>query len=97
MAYALEYEVPADAAFYRRVREGIGDERPAGLIAHVVTGTGRGLRHFGVWQSKGDWERFRDERVEPALAQAFADAGVPHRPPAPATTELEVVDYLVGG
>lgn len=97
MPYALEYEVPADAAFYNRVKEGVGEERPHGLLAHIVTETPRGLRHLGVWDTKQDWDRFREERVEPALEKALAEVGRPGRPPQPPTQELRVVDVILGG
>ncbi|MGH3045182.1 MAG: hypothetical protein ACRDM2_10660 [Gaiellaceae bacterium] len=48
MSYALLYDVPADEQMYRQVRVAIGDERPEGLVAHLVVQTDNGLRHIGV-------------------------------------------------
>ncbi len=95
MAYAFQYDVPADEQFYRRVVAEIGDEQPEGLVALLVVKRERGLRHIQVWGSKGDWERFRDERLDPALDKVFAAAGVATRPPRPQEQEIELVDARV--
>lgn len=92
MSYVLQYEVPADEQLYRRVRAEIGDEQPKGLVVHMVLKGERGLRHIGVWESREDWERFRDERVGPAVGRAFAAAGLQQQPPRPAEQELQLVD-----
>ncbi len=96
MPYAIQYDVPADEEFYRRVAAEIGAEQPKGLVAHLVVKREGGLRHIGVWDSKEDWERFRSERVGPALEKVFAAVGVANVPPRPAEQELELVDALVG-
>ena len=36
MSYAMLYDVPADAAMYRQVNAAIGDEKPKGLVVHLV-------------------------------------------------------------
>ena len=96
MPYAFQYDVPADKEFYRRVAAEIGDEHPKGVVAHVVVKCDGGLRHIGVWESKEDWERFRAERVTPALERVFAAVGVTHAPPPPPEQELELVDAVLG-
>ncbi len=97
MAYALQYDVPADEQLYRRVAAEIGEEQPKGLVAHVVVKRDGGLRHIEVGDSKEEWERFRTERVEPALDKVFAAAGFAHCPPAPPVQEMDLVDVRVGG
>ncbi len=97
MPYAFQYEVPADEEFYRRVAAEIGSDQPKGLVAHLVVKGDRGLRHIGVWESKEDWERFRSQRVDPALEKVFAASGVTDLPPRPPEEELDLVDALVGG
>ncbi len=96
MPYAVQYDVPSDPEFYRRVAAEIGEEQPSGLVTHLVVKCDAGLRHIGVWESKEDWERFRSERVGPALEKVFAAAGVTNLPPRPAEQELDLVDALVG-
>jgi hypothetical protein len=95
MAYAFQYDVPADAQFYRRVAAEIGDERPKGVVAHLVVKCDGGLRHIGVWESKEDWERFRSERLIPALGRVFAAVGVRNVPPPPPEQELDLVDIVL--
>ncbi len=96
MTYACHYDVPAGPELYRQVRAAMGDEPVEGLVVHLVTNNdGGGLRHFSVWESQGDWERFRQNRVEPAVQQVFTAAGRP-APPRPVETEMEVVDLQVG-
>lgn len=96
MSYACTYEVPADAELYARVKEGIGDEPPKGLVLHLVVRSDAGLRHTSVWESQADWERFRDERVQPAVAKVLTAAGLAQLPPAPVEQELHVVDVVTG-
>ena len=96
MSYMLQYEVPANEQFYRRVRAQIGEEQPKGLIVHMVVKQEGGLRHIGLWESKEDWERFRQERVEPALGRVFEAAGVSPRPPRPDESEMDLVDVWMG-
>lgn len=92
MTYAVEYEVPGNEEIYRRVKAGIGDEAPEGLIVHVVVKSTLGLKHLEVWESRQLWESFRDERVRPAVAAVLSELGVSEPPPAPAENELDVVD-----
>ena len=96
MSYACVYDVPADEGFYRRVMAEIGDDQPKGLVVHLVLKRDHGLRHIEVWDSKDDWESFRQERVDPALEKVFAAAGFAERPPRPVEQEMEVVDIRTG-
>jgi hypothetical protein len=95
--FATSYEVPADEHMYRRVKSEIGDERIAGLVVHLVVKSDHGVRHIGVWESQADWERFRNERVRPAVGKVLAAAGLPSPPPLPQEQELQVVDVMTGG
>jgi hypothetical protein len=96
MSYALLYDVPADEQMYRQVKAAIGDEQPKGLVVHVVVQTDGGLRHIGVWDSKEDWQRFHDERVEPAVHTVLTGLGFTELPPDPPVQELRLVDVWVG-
>jgi hypothetical protein len=96
MPYAYHYDVPADADMYRRVAAEIGDVSPAGLICHLVVEHDGGLRHFGVWETKEQWEHFRDEHVQPAVGRVLAAAGIPASPPPPVEQEMAVVDVITG-
>jgi hypothetical protein len=96
MSYGLLYDVPADAEMYRQVRAALGDEQPKGLVAHLVIEAEIGLRHIGVWDSQEDWQRFHDERVEPAVRAVLTAAGFTEMPPDPPVQELKVVDVWIG-
>jgi hypothetical protein len=96
MSHAFSYEVPASEQMYRQVKEAIGDGQPKGLIVHLVVRVDGGLRHIEVWESKDDWGRFHDERVEPAVHQVLTAAGFTEMPPDPPVEELALVDVWIG-
>jgi hypothetical protein len=56
MTYAFTYDVPISAEIYARIKDGLGPEQPAGLIAHLAWRTDTGLRYVDVWRSKDDHE-----------------------------------------
>jgi hypothetical protein len=97
MPYACSYDVPADEATYRRIRSEIGDVQPAGLIAHLVVTSEVGLRHFQVWETKEDWERFRDGAVLPAVGNVLTAMGFEQLPPPAVEEEMNVIDVSIGG
>jgi hypothetical protein len=59
----------------------------------LVVKSDGGLRHIDVWESRRDWERYRDERVGPAVGKVLATAG---DRPEPVERPLEVVDVITG-
>jgi hypothetical protein len=73
--YAFTQDVPIPWPIYEQIREELGLEPPAGLIAHLVLQTETGLRYVDVWESKQHCEAFMDARVHPALDRVFARAG----------------------
>ena len=84
MTYAFTQDVPIDAAFYKRIRDGLGDAPPAGLIIHLAVDKPEGgLRYYDVWETEADFERFAEERlhpvVHPLLKEIFGD-DVPNEP-----------------
>jgi hypothetical protein len=97
MTYALMYDVPADEQMYHRVKTAIGDQPADGLVARLVLKTDSGLRHIGVWESRQDWQRYRDERIDPALHTVLSEAGFTEMPPPPPIEELALVDVAIGG
>lgn len=96
MSYAFFYDVPGDEHIYGRVKAEIGEEQPKGLLVQLVAkrAEGGGLRHFNVWESKEDWERFREERVDPAVANVLATLGVMEAPPPPSVEEMDLIDVI---
>ncbi|HEX2236595.1 MAG TPA: hypothetical protein VHK89_09995 [Actinomycetota bacterium] len=91
MPYAFFYDVPGDERIYRRVRSEIGEDRPEGLLLHLVVKRADGLRHINVWQTQQQWERYQRERVLPAVDRVLARNGIAPPPP-PATEEMDLVD-----
>jgi hypothetical protein len=91
MTYAFSYDVPIDAEIYARIKEGLGTERPAGLIAHLAWRTESGLRYVDVWQSRDGYEAFAKDRLHPVVHPILRDM-LGFMPPEPAHTELDVID-----
>ena len=92
MVYAFTQDVPIDAAFYRRITDGIGDERPVGLISHVaVERPEGGLRYIDIWESEADWDRFADERLHPVVHALLGEIFGDQLPDEPERSTLAVV------
>jgi hypothetical protein len=91
MPYACAYEVPGGEEMYRRVKSEIGPTPPDGLVVQLVVKNRRGLRHIQVWDSKDQWEQFRDGKVRPAVNRILATMGIPE-PPTPVEETMQVVD-----
>ncbi len=91
IAMVQEFEVEEDdrsTENYDGVKERLNVEAdpPAGLIVHTAGFTGRGtFRIFDVWESEQDWQRFREERLMPAV-QPVVEGGA--TPPTEYTYEL---------
>jgi hypothetical protein len=52
------------------------------------------LRYIDVWDTEADWERFRDERVNPAVLKMMAAHGI--TPPPLQMQAVDVVHAWVG-
>jgi hypothetical protein len=76
MTYGFIQDVPATLEMYDQIRDGIGDETPPGLISHVAIEREGGLRYVDVWETEEDWERFRQERLEPVVGKVLAAHGL---------------------
>ena len=96
MTYAFIRDVPIDETQYAEVRAAIGDDTPKGLIAHLVIRQDTGLRYIDVWDTEADWERFRDERVNPVVTKMMVAHGItPPATPLPLQT-IDVIHAWVG-
>jgi hypothetical protein len=96
MAYGFVQDVPANAEIYGLIKEKLGDVTPAGLVAHVVIEREGGLRYVDVWETEAAWNTFRDERVEPVVAEVLAGLGIPHDHSIVVTNEVTIVDAWLG-
>jgi len=98
MAYAFTQDVPIDAAFYERIRHGLGDEPPAGLIVHLaVAKPDGGLRYYDVWETEADFERFGEERLHPVVHPLLKEIFGEHLPDEPERVPLPVIDVWGSG
>ncbi len=91
MTYAFTYDVPITTEIYARIKEGLGPERPPGLIAHLTLQIENGLRYIDVWQSKDDFEAFAESRLHPVV-HPILEGMLGFVPPEPTHTMLDVVD-----
>jgi heme-degrading monooxygenase HmoA len=78
MAVLMILDVPGGSPDqYDRVNEILGirgsEDAPEGLVSHVAGRTDDGMLVVDVWESEGSLQRF----VEQRLAAALADAGMP--------------------
>lgn len=97
MPYAFIQDVPIDGASYARIKDGLGDEPPDGLICHLAIERAEGgLRYVDVWESREDWDRFGEERLHPVVHPLLAEVFGDDLPDEPERTELRVVDVWLG-
>ena len=97
MTYAFIQDVPIDAAFYRRIIEGLGDAPPPGLIAHLaVERPEGGLRYIDVWESEADWDRFAEQRLHPVVHPLLSDIFGADLPPEPERRDVSVIHVWQG-
>jgi hypothetical protein len=92
VAYAFYFDVPANDELYAEIRDEFPSQRPDGLLMHLVTRGGRGLRYIDVWESKASWEAARDAILEPAAERVLARHGLPHDESLTQFEELDVID-----
>lgn len=92
MVYAFTQDVPIDASFYSRIREGLGEQPPDGLIVHLaVERPEGGLRYYDVWESQAHWDRFAEERLHPVVHGLLREVFGDDLPPEPARSALPTV------
>jgi hypothetical protein len=94
MSYAFYYDVPSNEEIYGKVKAEIGEPEPEGLRVQMVVKHDGGLRHFAVWETKEQWDRFQQERVRPAVARVLASLGIPVPADRPPLREMELVDVI---
>jgi heme-degrading monooxygenase HmoA len=93
----VQIQTAQDATWddYEAVAREVGDEAPEGLIAHAagVYGGNR-WRSVSIWESEEAFNRFRDERLMPAVTRALGEELVAAGPP---PSESFEVKHLVRG
>ncbi len=97
MAYVFTQDVPIDAAFYARIKQGLGAEPPKGLISHLAYELPEGgLRYVDAWETEEDWTRFVDDRLHPVVHSLLREIFGDQLPPEPELHELVPVDLWLG-
>jgi heme-degrading monooxygenase HmoA len=79
---------------YEKVAAAVGadDDPPEGLIVHAAGEESGTWRSVTVWESQEAAERFREERILPAVRQALGEEAIQAGPP---PTEAFEVKHLV--
>lgn len=94
MPFAFTQDVPIDAATYARIREGLGDDVPPGLLVHLaIERPEGGLRYIDVWESEAACSAFVEDRLHPVvhalLREVFGD-DLPDEPPRDALNVVHI-------
>jgi heme-degrading monooxygenase HmoA len=77
---------------YERVQHAVGDEPAPGLIYHAAGEIEGGRwQSVSIWESEDDFNRFRDERLMPAVERALPASMVEGGPPPSETFEAKHV------
>jgi hypothetical protein len=90
--YAFVQDVPIDRAVYQRIKDGLGEQLPEGLLVHLALEQADGtLRYVDVWRDQEACERFVEQRLHPVVGPVLAAADI--RPAGePPRHEMAVVD-----
>lgn len=92
MAFAFTQDVPIDAGFYQRIRDGLGPDLPPGLIMHMAVELPEGgLRYYDVWESEEDCDRWSEDCLHPVVHALLAEVFGEELPDEPARTLLPVI------
>ena len=88
----VQDNTPVDVDTYNRINEtmGVQDDPPEGLILHTACKTDAGLAFVDVWESQEALDRFRDERLMPAVREVVGEP----QGPEPQVKVYEVVDLV---
>jgi hypothetical protein len=77
------------AGFYQRIIEGLGDEPPKGLIAHIaIERLEGGLRYIDVREQEDDLDAFVEGRLHPVVHPLFGEIFGDQLPSEPERTPM---------
>ena len=78
----IQKATQANWADYERVQQVLGDQAPDGLIYHAAGEQDDGRwQAVSIWESEEHFNRFRDERLLPAVQQALGEEMLAAGPP----------------
>ena len=92
MAWALVQEATEMTwSDYEKVTQALNVDAdpPAGLIVHAAGEVDGKWRSVDVWESEADYNRFREERLMPAVIQAMGEEAVAAGPPPQESFEVK--------
>lgn len=58
---------------YDAVNEKLGEDPPEGILARTAGTAEAGFRVFSVWESEEHYERFREDRLLPAIREVIGE------------------------
>jgi hypothetical protein len=81
-----------DEETYSKVNDAMGvhDSPPEGLIIHTASKVDSGLTFVDVWESEEALNRFRDERLMPAVREVVGEP----QGPEPQVKVFETFDFV---
>jgi hypothetical protein len=95
--YAFEQDVAINAAVHAQIVQGLGEQLPHGLLAHIVLEREDGHLHYlDLRETKQDCDLFTEQRLHPVAGAALQSAGV-HIDSEPPRREVTVVDAWGSG
>ena len=76
---------------YERVSAAVAADKnqPEGLIAHAAGEENGKWRSVDIWESQAAYERFRDERLMPAVRETIGDQAIAAGPPPQESFEVK--------
>ena len=78
----IQKSTEATWADYERVRQAVGEDPPPGLVYHAAGEVEGGRwQSVSVWESEAEFNRFRDERLMPAVERSLGTAMAEGGPP----------------
>jgi hypothetical protein len=93
MSVVVSAVVPGFTAdMYEAVSEKVmsGDQLPEGCELHIAGPVDQGWRVITVWESREEFDQFREEKLLPAIRELAGDEGRP-----PAEPEVNPVHKLI--
>lgn len=91
MPYVFVQDVASSWEHYQHFAAALAEPLPTGLILHVAGKTEEGFRIIDFWESEQAWQKFRAQRLVPAIAAL----GGPSRPE-PTFRDLHTAHVVVG-
>jgi hypothetical protein len=90
----VQIQKPTHATWsdYEKVQQVVGSDPPDGLIYHAAgEQPGGQWQAVSVWESEAHFNRFRDERLAPAIREALGNEMLEAGPPPSETFETKHV------